>query len=280
MQYGAYEIKEKNTLDKILILVESNKEWLFSGVGVVLLTAVLGFWTRRKRQTGSPAASSSSSVKTSGEYSPAIFAGRDLSFVSHHVTNSVKLGGTGTGISRHWESFRYSFTRDPYVHPLVIKALAGLISDSSETIIAVDLDTSQVSNQFYGSFNFRKIGGDIWVFWEEEEPASFRSETFFYRCIGTSPSGIHILHCRQSTGGVSVFNTVILVALESDVAVKHMKDRLIPHDRLVLKTLGSIPLGDRYEGDIIYSDGVLRLGIDTSHMAYGGRVVEEAIPID
>ncbi len=47
----------------------------------------------------------------------------------------------------------------------------------------------------------------------------------------------------------------------------------------MLKTLGSIVLGDRYDGEITYDGKALRIGADQSMMKHGQRLKEEIIPV-
>ena len=49
------------------------------------------------------------------------------------------------------ESKTYSFTKDEFVHPLIIEDLLGWISDPRETVVSVDLTSASGSNRYFGS---------------------------------------------------------------------------------------------------------------------------------
>ena len=44
-------------------------------------------------------------------------------------------------------------------HPLIVKELLGWISDSSATVVGVDLAAANRSNRFYGEFRVKDDGG-------------------------------------------------------------------------------------------------------------------------
>jgi hypothetical protein len=71
----------------------------------------------------------------------------------------------------------------------------------------------------------------------------------------------------------------MLLALESDVALVSGSCEPKVRNRLLLKTLGSISLGDRYVGTVRYADGILYIQADQSVMAHGGRDYPEELHI-
>ena len=161
------------------------------------------------------------------------------------------LGREGTG---RLEETRFSFHEEEYVHPRIVQELLGWISDSGSTIVGVNLDTTNKSNRFYGDASVARRGNIDWVSWGKER------ESFTYRHVATTPSGVEILECHDWSGGSSVFGTVGLFCIERDRASSLRKGRPSSSDRHVLKILGQFALGDRYQGDISYSNGVLSVG--------------------
>ena len=143
------------------------------------------------------------------------------------------------------------------MHPLIVKELLGWISDSSATVVGVDLAAANRSNRFYGEFRVKDDGGGALVEWRDAEAS------FVYRHVGTAPSGVEIVECHDWLGGSGVFGTVALFCLERDRAVEADCGSLASRDRQVLKILGQFPLGDRYDGDIRYGNGVLEVGPDS-----------------
>lgn len=148
--------------------------------------------------------------------------------------------------------------RDDFVHPLIVRELLGWLSDPAATIVSVDLATANRSNRFDGDFSVRRDDGRVHVEWRNHQ-----REFFVYAHIATSPSGVHMVECHDCTGGSGVFGSVCLLALEQDRSLYEQSARdLFTRERILLKTLGSITLGDRYAGEIKYRDGLLMIGPD------------------
>ncbi|MGB2864215.1 MAG: hypothetical protein WBC05_12875 [Sedimentisphaerales bacterium] len=186
------------------------------------------------------------------------------------------LGSADGGIGKYWQHLKYSFTRDEYVHPRIVEELLGWISDSVETITTIDLVEANDSNRFFGEVELRKVGEHTWV----EHRLQNERGYFSYRYVGTSPSGIHILLCAENGGGSGVFMSVILLSLQVDTAIQGGADHIVTRERVLLHTMGSISLGDRYSGSVTYDRGVLTIGADESPMKHGGRLTRQDIPIE
>ena len=92
---------------------------------------------------------------------------------------------------------RYSFVRDEFIHPLILRELLGWLSDADETVAAVNLTAANRSNRFFGEFcPCRHDDGTLFVRWRHGR------ESFTYTHIATSPSGIEMAAAR--TGAVEV----------------------------------------------------------------------------
>lgn len=171
---------------------------------------------------------------------------------------SYGLGASEGGMQSSVEHSSYSFARKEFIHPLIVRELLGWISDSAETVIAVDIASSNKSNRFYGEFTINDRDGRSWVKWAGSE-----GEFFVYAHIATSPSGVEMVECYDCGGGSGIFGSVGLFCLESDRALDEDRDRKVStRERVILKTLGSIGLGDRYDGKITYENGFLIIGPD------------------
>ena len=86
---------------------------------------------------------------------------------------------------------RFSFDGHEHVHPLVVKELLGWLSDSRATIVGVDLEAGNRSNRFHGDFGVTDGAEGMAVKWEGDR------ETFGYRHVATTPSGVEIVECRD-----------------------------------------------------------------------------------
>lgn len=180
----------------------------------------------------------------------------------------------GTSAPSPWEHLRYSFVREEFVHPLIVKELIGWLSDSFETTISVDLASANRSNRFFGDFSVREEMGRVWVGWRNDQ-----HESFTYSHISTSPSGVQMVECHDCGGGSGVFGWVVLLTLECDRSLIDLSEGSIStRERVLLKTLGSIHLGDRYSGEIVYRDGKLIIGPDNGWFNLGDKTYRE-IPI-
>jgi hypothetical protein len=157
-----------------------------------------------------------------------------------------------------WENLRFSFTREEYVHPLIVSELSGWISDAHETVIAIDLASANHSNRFFGEYSLREYNGRLWV-----EHRGSQGESFCYSHIATSPSGVQMVECYDCGGGSGIFGHVLFLSLECDRSVTENRDGAVTtRERILLKTLGSIGLGDRYNGTVFYEDEHLVIGPD------------------
>ena len=150
--------------------------------------------------------------------------------------------------------------REEFVHPLIVRELRGWISDRAETITSIDLASANRSNRFFGHFSCERTeaADHAVVGWEGEGGEFFR-----YCHVGTSTSGVEIVKCCNCTGGSGVFTSVGLFSIEVDRALDEDAElRVFSRYRTVLRCLGWITLGDRYEGTVAYEDGFLSIGPD------------------
>jgi protein tyrosine phosphatase len=184
------------------------------------------------------------------------------------------LSNENSDIGKHWQHLRYSFIREEHVHPLIVKELLGWLSDRYATVVSVDLTSANRSNRFSGEFSVRQFNGDSWVHYEGED-----GDYFKYRHLGASSSGIHIVHGVEGGGGTGVFHSLMLLVLQSDTGIISDGDRMEVREHVLLKTLGSISLGDRYSGELLFADGKLRIGRDESLKKYGGLLKDILLEI-
>ena len=190
------------------------------------------------------------------------------------VQNSSYSLGRSEANSQPWEHLRYSFVREEYIHPLVVRELLGWLSDHGETIVSVDLVSANRSNRFFGDFSVREKNHRIAVEWTTD-----RREFFRYSQIATSPSGVHIVQCWDCGGGSGVFTRIVMLALECDRALVHdAAGAVSTRERVLLKTLGSLHLGDRYDGEVKYQNGSLVIGPDQGCFKRGADACQE-IPV-
>jgi len=177
-----------------------------------------------------------------------------------------------------WQHFKYSFEREDFVHPLIVRELHGLLSDVGQAITSVDIGLANRSNQFHGEFTVEEREGRPWVVWRGEKRGNSRREWFGYSFVGASPSGVQIVEFYESGGGSGVFGSVELLCFEQDRCLNCNSSQAQPvRYRVILKILGSIVLGDRYKGSIQYEDGKLTIGPDVGWFNRGEEACKELL---
>ena len=164
---------------------------------------------------------------------------------------------------------RFSFTEEEFVHPLIVRELHGWISDTDSTIVGVDLESANRSNRFFGDVSVREPSSDSQgksvVGWQDSQ------SSFHYCHVATTRSAVEIVRCHDWGGGSTVFGTIALFCLEWDRAIESDQGSFSSRDRAVLKILGQFPLANRYEGEIRYANGVLKVGPDRGPFRLGQK---------
>lgn len=162
----------------------------------------------------------------------------------------------------------YSFCHPPYIHPKIIQDLTTWLSDSGDQVVAVNLLESQSSNRYFGEVRVRKAPGKFPFVYVKE-----RKEEFGYRYVGTTTSGIHVLYTSYSGGGTGVFTCLMLVTFERDkgITTDWKELRIRPgRKRLLLKKLGEVGLGDRWDGDLKVKGNEIFVGKDRGWFTVSG----------
>ena len=149
---------------------------------------------------------------------------------------------------------KYSFTSQEYINPRIIEDLVGWISDNGNQIAAINIIDSNESNRYYAEISIDDGTGKF-----PTVRASNGKEVFTYQYIGQSFTGTHLLLTTNSGGGSGVFCNIVLVTISLDKLMDFSGENMEKNERVLIKLAGIIPLGDRYDGKIEYSFGVLRI---------------------
>lgn len=162
----------------------------------------------------------------------------------------------------------YYFDKQPYIHPKIVQALATWLSDGGDQIVSINLLESQGSNRFCCKSDI-KVSTPVVSFSED-------GEQFGYSYIGITESGVHLLYTYSSGGGSGVFKHIMLVTMETDYGVEFDEKHSVikaTNQRLLLKKLGEVVLGDRWSGELEIVGNDLIIGEDRGWYAgsnYGG----------
>ena len=163
-----------------------------------------------------------------------------------------------------------SFDRVPFVSPRVVQDLVPWISDRGEQVVDVDLPGSSRANRYFGKFEVNPADrGHPWIVFSEKAAPGERAPFFRYQFLGDTSSGIHVLRISYGTGGTGVFESVMLLSTERERALSFDEARhllRLDRERLVLRRLGEIGLGDRYVGEVSVRGDELLIGRDESNM--------------
>jgi hypothetical protein len=149
---------------------------------------------------------------------------------------------------------RFSFCRSEFVSPLIVADLCGWISDVGDQVVAVNVTASNESNRYFGAIDTSLTDKHPVV------SAQSGEHRFSYQYLGCSFSGVHLLRTWSSSGGGGVFGSILLVTISTDVGIEVEPHGTAGVDRFIIKKIGDIPLGDRYEGNVKYVLGLLSIG--------------------
>ena len=200
----------------------------------------------------------------------------------------------------------YSFKKAPFVHPKIVGDLVGSLSDLGDQVVAINLLDSQGSNRYFGDIMATPQADPMvpswpWVYtledrdsntngYEDPDPL-WRREVFEYRFLGSTQSGLDVLHFRYSGGGSGRFNTLVFVQVETDSGAEYPppgdaggRQTMEPEFRRreLVRLAGTILLGDRWLGTVeVAGDDVVVRGRDLDERCEAGGVsVMEAIEMN
>ena len=151
---------------------------------------------------------------------------------------------------RDLESAKYSFVDSEFINPRILEDLIGWLSDTGDQIVSINVADSNRSNRYFGDITHQQTENGF-----PRVTSSYDEGWFSYQYLGRSFSGIHILQTWSNGGGSGIFCNIVFVTLSLDSAFVYDKK----NTRFVIKLVGLLPLGDRYEGSISYKFGFLTI---------------------
>jgi len=162
---------------------------------------------------------------------------------------------------RDFSDYKYSFTNEKYINPKILEDLIGWISDIGDQVVSINISESNNSNRyFFDVSSSKKSSGKYPIVTAKE-----KNTIFSYQYIGCSFSGVHIIQTWSASDGVAVFCNILLVTVSNDSAIDFENEKYMKVNRLVIKKVGLIPLGDRYNGKIRYRFGLLSISACNSY---------------
>ncbi len=154
----------------------------------------------------------------------------------------------------------FHFDKPPFVSPAIISDLSTWISDTGDQVISIDLDGSNSSNRYSGDLSIdkaRKSDGHSaarspFVKIDNKDGCGDQggTSTFGYELIGRIKD-VFVLHTVSGGCGTAAFSNLLLVKVEPDAGLSYRDGTLRPTTRHVIRKLTEIPIGDRYDGQVI-----------------------------
>jgi hypothetical protein len=175
---------------------------------------------------------------------------------------SLVLGSADCDVGDVAHLLRFSFSRPEFIHPEIVEELEGWISDGLPVYAAVDLEGAMASNRFVRPVQTRQLpDGYPWVLAiKEDERPTLGKPYYMYRFVGATASGTHLVQTAGSGGGSGVFGAVLFMRFQKDEILSGDLQSPGTRARVILRCIGSRFLGDRYDGIVSYSNGILTIG--------------------
>lgn len=170
------------------------------------------------------------------------------------------------------KEIEYSFIKEKYITPLIIKDLEGWLSDVGTEIISINISSSNESNRYFGKISVKANQNSNPIVTAESDEG-----TFSYQYLGCSFSGKHLIRTWDWGGGSGVFESIMLVTMHRDYIHNYDIDNHIDELQLIVSKIGSICLGDRYDGTVKFKWG--RLTISACSLPWSIRSKKETIYI-
>jgi hypothetical protein len=150
---------------------------------------------------------------------------------------------------------RQSFTlKGERIPPEIFRDFGdGNLADSQPIWVTVDIRAAIGSNLYADEI---KQNGD-WIIQRKPAPTALSdAEYTSYFYVGATENGLLVVVASWSGGGTGDFRTLHILGLEAAPAFD--ADGSL-YDRLNLTTLRSIPLGDRWNGEVHIAGNVIRV---------------------
>lgn len=159
------------------------------------------------------------------------------------------------------------------MHPFLVGRLSNFISDNRPPIVTtVDVSAAFDTNE-YPQREIKKR--DDW--WFVERTDKYKDiplyESFDYHWLGKLADGTHVLETGSSGGGSGFFMDLMFIRFsEGEIFWEGKKEK-----QLLMSTVGTYSLGDRYNGDIkVYPDKVF---IPASDGQFGGGSIDKDVEL-
>jgi hypothetical protein len=163
----------------------------------------------------------------------------------------------------------YFFDHAPFISPKIVQDLCAWESDEGDQVVAINLLEAQGKNRYFGVIQVKASQASghypfVCVNGEGDKDLG-EQDLFGYQYIGTSSDGVVVLYTSYDGGGSGLFENLLFLVFEKDAGIDFdWKKQTVKkgHPRLLLKKLGELPLGDRWQGDLRVQGNRLFIGED------------------
>lgn len=170
-----------------------------------------------------------------------------------------------------------SLDKEPYINPKIVEALTSWVSDGGDQIVAIDIDRAQDSNRFCCPPDGQADWGKTTSFSDEKEN---RTTAFGYKQIGRTHSGVHVVKTWDSSDGSAAWISLVFLVIENDygLTIEESDSKATrTRPRRLLKKLGDVFLGDRWQGQLKVEGNKVHIGKDHNWRAGGDDLDWEEI---
>ena len=159
------------------------------------------------------------------------------------------------------------FDKTPFINPRIVADLVSSVADHDDQVVAIDLTNSQNSNRYFGAVEVRGVSNSTpWVRFIDDDV------NFGYKLIGRTPDGTHVLqtYAGGGRGGGTLMSVCLLfVEFTQDLALNEnsaSKTLSRTRPRVLIRKVGELGLGDRWEGELKLVGNRLYIGQDQREM--------------
>lgn len=179
-----------------------------------------------------------------------------------------------------------SFCQPPFVNPRIIADLLAWESDGGDQVVAINLTEANDSNRYdaaiqtsTGKFTPKHPMVTSTVTLNEGEQKY--DDTIGYQYIGTTTSGVYVLNTWTHGAGTMVANSLLFLTVEEDHGLVEVPESTggglgerdgvlrLTRARILVRKLGELALGDRWDGDLRVEGNRILVGRDQGHFSNG-----------
>lgn len=171
-------------------------------------------------------------------------------------------------------AFGRSFARAPFVHPRILEEISTPLGSSSSPTV-VSLTEAEDDDRYDGEVEIVPVEGECPFLRVEPMVSGYGPASYFgYQYVGRTDSGVQVFFISESGGGSGTFRNLLLAVIEfaeemqPAPAARRGATSPAVRERIVLRKLDEVPLGDRWDGEIRIRRNELWIGEDDGWFAH------------